>query len=70
MLDTLEFRKTKKEFYEDFMEFCKNNGFKISNSATFKNDLITYFKKREDWDLQEVKSTGIMNWKFVKAIPF
>lgn len=68
--DTLEFRKTKKEFYEDFMEFCKNNGFKISNSATFKNDLITYFKKREDWDLQEVKSTGIMNWKFVKAIPF
>lgn len=68
--ETLEFKKSKKEFYDDYVEYCKNNGFKVSNSATFKSDLVTYFKKREDWNLEEIKSNGIMNWKFVKAIPF
>lgn len=68
--DTLEFRKTKKEFYEDFVEYCKDNGFKVSNSATFKHDIVSYFKKREDWDIFDLKTSGVMNWKFVKTIPF
>lgn len=69
--ETIEFRKGKSDFYIKYSEYCKDNGFKVSNSSTFKSDLITYFKKREDWELIESRNNKEAIYKFIKTnIPF
>lgn len=69
--ETLEFRKGKSDFYSQYSEYCKDNGFKVSNSATFKSDLVTYFKKREDWELMEGRNNKEAIYKFIKTnVPF